>query len=95
MKFAQNIDRLKTRWLDEYDQLIETLLESSIFDFTEATNEFNKIVEIKFKNIGVEFFAFSEEEMRIMWTYIENSKLRPKYERKVKTEIKKESPKKS
>jgi UDP-N-acetyl-D-mannosaminuronate dehydrogenase len=68
--------------LDEYDQLIETLLESNVFDFTEATNEFNKIVENKFKNINVDFFPFTEEEMRIMWTYIENSKLRPRYERK-------------
>ncbi|KAL4434994.1 hypothetical protein ABPG74_017750 [Tetrahymena malaccensis] len=73
----QSIKQLRQRWTDgDYDQLLETLLLSYVFDFERASIEFNKIVSEVMVRLQKHFLPFSSDDLRQIWTYIEVNKFR-------------------
>ena len=75
-KFSLNINDLLTLWNDDYDLLLETLLEHYTFDFDKVTQEFNRIAREVTTKMNKTFSNFNESQLRQIWTYIESEKIR-------------------
>jgi hypothetical protein len=71
-----HLEKIMVRWIEDYDALLEALLIELCFDFTDAEKLFNKIAGEIITKTGKEYNNFTEEELRLMWTYIEVNKNR-------------------
>lgn len=71
-----HLEKIMKRWNLDYDALLEALLIELSFDFTDTGKLFNKIASEVNKKAGKEYIDFTEEELRLMWTYIEVNKNR-------------------
>ena len=57
--------------------MLEALLQNFGFDFIRVTQEFNTVAKVELKKIDIKFQEFEVNEIRTMWAYIEERKLRP------------------